>query len=85
MSDPFHIPPEDWQDLKVRVRDIHDALLGTIDGRIQGIKHIITDHERRLSALEDSRKWTIRSLTDKLIAAIIGFVVAYLSARGGGK
>jgi hypothetical protein len=85
MQDPFHIPPEDWQDLKVRVRDIHDALLGTIDGRIQGIKQVIVDHERRLTALEDSRKWTMRTLTDKLIAAIIGFVVAYIGTHGGHK
>ena len=84
MSD-FNIPPDDWHDLKAKVRDIHDALLGTIDGRIQGIKHVITDHERRLSALEDSRKWGVRSLTDKVIAAIIGFVVAYIGSHGGSK
>ena len=85
MPDPFHIAPEDWQALRDHVQDIHDALLGTMDGRVQGMKYSLTDHERRLTVLEDSKKWTRRNLADKFVAAIVGFVVAYIGSHGGPK
>lgn len=82
MTDQLSIPQEEWRDLQQQVRQIRDAVVGTIDGEKPGMQQKLVVLERdmadvrhRLGTLEEGRQWLNRLVVGALVSTIVSILM----------